>query len=614
MITVAYTASDSWTCPAGVKQIRLTMKGGGADGDGSNGGGGGARLRVNALTVAAGASYSFTVGGAGVDANWESGTLIAGGASGQTGGTVSGSADESASGGNGGLGTTCGETNFYGGGGAAASATTGNSGGDASCGEGDEGTNGTSENDGTAYGNGGLGNELGQGGIIEIEYEPPFLDFTVHPLGCFQNGDFEVEVSYKFGDDGSVDTSFTGDITLALTSNPGGSTITGTNPVSATAGVASFTLSLDQPGAGYYFSANTPDTTSASSFAFNIAQSLSMRVIVAEVRSLASITATIAPPPLGLIAQLVPPTIVAAAAMPLSPLTVEAQSVESLLQYAPVMMPPLQAILTQPAFGYSYDGTVDMKPLAVEAAPLREFLTGGSEHALSPLSTDIAFAGNLSFAVEMPPLVAYLNPLGMLATAAATSPLKPLQVQVRTVYGSLATDVQLSLQEISLEEFPVETTYDLELELELQEVEPELYPIQLRTLTASPDAKFAEAVRSSSSVVIFGSDTGEPFKLNPSASIYRRLGPAHIIHLGPAKPSFSTTEALFTLLTAFGELQPNEFYYEAPGGFLRIWNEITIQSSIIPDGDTAEIIISRATNPTSIPVPAITSLNAKRQF
>src|SRR5438552_5024571 len=56
---------------------------------------------------------------------------------------------------------------------------------------------------------------------------------------------------------GNVATGFTGDVTLALGANPGGGTLSGTNPVAAVSGVATFfDLSITKTGTGYTLTAS----------------------------------------------------------------------------------------------------------------------------------------------------------------------------------------------------------------------------------------------------------------------------------------------------------------------------------------------------------------------
>ncbi|HEX4633645.1 MAG TPA: PKD domain-containing protein, partial [Gemmatimonadales bacterium] len=70
---------------------------------------------------------------------------------------------------------------------------------------------------------------------------------------------------------GALAVAFTGTITVALGANPGGGTLHGTQTVSATNGVATFsTLSIDQAGAGYTLSATASNLTGTTSQGFDI--------------------------------------------------------------------------------------------------------------------------------------------------------------------------------------------------------------------------------------------------------------------------------------------------------------------------------------------------------
>src|SRR5207302_971874 len=55
---------------------------------------------------------------------------------------------------------------------------------------------------------------------------------------------------------GNVATGFTGAVAIALGSNPGGSTLSGTTPVAAVSGVATFFVSLNKAGTGYTLAAS----------------------------------------------------------------------------------------------------------------------------------------------------------------------------------------------------------------------------------------------------------------------------------------------------------------------------------------------------------------------
>src|SRR5262249_22264768 len=62
--------------------------------------------------------------------------------------------------------------------------------------------------------------------------------------------------------DGSVDQSYNGDVTIALTPNPGAPQLFGNPTILANHGVAHFTnLAIDVPGAGYTFTVTSRATT-----------------------------------------------------------------------------------------------------------------------------------------------------------------------------------------------------------------------------------------------------------------------------------------------------------------------------------------------------------------
>src|SRR2546422_873715 len=70
---------------------------------------------------------------------------------------------------------------------------------------------------------------------------------------------------------GNLVPSFTGSVTVALGANPGGATLSGTTPVAAVGGVATFVdLSVNKTGTGYTLTASVSGFTSATSTAFDI--------------------------------------------------------------------------------------------------------------------------------------------------------------------------------------------------------------------------------------------------------------------------------------------------------------------------------------------------------
>ncbi len=81
-VTVTFTASSTWTAPAGVTSVQAEAWGGGGGGggqgtrtsDGGGGGGGGAYSRVNSTTTVPGTNYTVSVGAQGTGGNDACGT------------------------------------------------------------------------------------------------------------------------------------------------------------------------------------------------------------------------------------------------------------------------------------------------------------------------------------------------------------------------------------------------------------------------------------------------------------------------------------------------------------------------------------------------------------
>src|SRR3989475_552757 len=69
---------------------------------------------------------------------------------------------------------------------------------------------------------------------------------------------------------GNVATGFTGAVAIALGSNPGGSTLSGTTPVAAVSGVATFFVTLNRTGTGYTLTASAGGFAPVTSTAFDI--------------------------------------------------------------------------------------------------------------------------------------------------------------------------------------------------------------------------------------------------------------------------------------------------------------------------------------------------------
>src|SRR3989449_244507 len=82
---------------------------------------------------------------------------------------------------------------------------------------------------------------------------------------------------------GNLVSSFTGSVTVALRTNPGGATLSGTTSVSAASGVASFpTLTLDKTGTSYSLTATAVGLNTATSSGFNITPGTATQLVFSQ--------------------------------------------------------------------------------------------------------------------------------------------------------------------------------------------------------------------------------------------------------------------------------------------------------------------------------------------
>ena len=104
---------------------------------------------------------------------------------------------------------------------------------------------------------------------------PTHVAFTPQPSNVAAGATISPAVQVTAQDSaGSTATSFSGTITVAIGSNPGGGTLSGTISVSAVNGVATFSnLSINNPGAGYTLTAAASGLSGAASAAFNVTAS-----------------------------------------------------------------------------------------------------------------------------------------------------------------------------------------------------------------------------------------------------------------------------------------------------------------------------------------------------
>ena len=98
------------------------------------------------------------------------------------------------------------------------------------------------------------------------------LAFAVQPSNATAGGALAPAVQVVAQDaNGNTATSYTGNVTVTLSANPGGAALSGTVTVAAASGVASFgTLSLDKAAAGYTLAAAAAGLTGATSAPFNV--------------------------------------------------------------------------------------------------------------------------------------------------------------------------------------------------------------------------------------------------------------------------------------------------------------------------------------------------------
>ena len=101
---------------------------------------------------------------------------------------------------------------------------------------------------------------------------PSKLAFAVQPTNALAGASIAPAVQIVVQDAlGNTVTTSSASIVLAIGTNPGAGSLSGTSNLNATAGVAGFaTLSINRPGTGYTLSASSSGLTAATSSAFNI--------------------------------------------------------------------------------------------------------------------------------------------------------------------------------------------------------------------------------------------------------------------------------------------------------------------------------------------------------
>ncbi len=118
---------------------------------------------------------------------------------------------------------------------------------------------------------------------FNVTSTPTHLALTVPPLSSETAGaPFSVTVAAE-DSSGNIVSSFTGNVTVSLSANPGKSTLGGTLTVKAVGGQATFSnLTLSKPGTGYVLQFSTSGLTSATSSPFNVVVAAARLVITAQ--------------------------------------------------------------------------------------------------------------------------------------------------------------------------------------------------------------------------------------------------------------------------------------------------------------------------------------------
>src|SRR5438132_1064278 len=108
------------------------------------------------------------------------------------------------------------------------------------------------------------------------------LGFSQQPTNTVAGSSITPAVTVQVQDvNGNLVNTSTASITVAIGTNPGGGTLSGTKTVSAVAGVATFSgVSIDKAGTGYTLTASSSGLTGATSAAFNITAGSATKFVV----------------------------------------------------------------------------------------------------------------------------------------------------------------------------------------------------------------------------------------------------------------------------------------------------------------------------------------------
>ena len=123
------------------------------------------------------------------------------------------------------------------------------------------------------------------------------LVFTVQPTSTSAGSAITPAVEVTAQDAlGNTASGFTGNVAVAIGTNPSGGTLAGTTTIAAVGGVATFgNVSIDRAGVGYALTAGSTGLAGATSGAFNITPSTGTKLVFTVQPTSAAAGATITP-------------------------------------------------------------------------------------------------------------------------------------------------------------------------------------------------------------------------------------------------------------------------------------------------------------------------------
>jgi hypothetical protein len=252
---------------------------------------------------------------------------------------------------------------------------------------------------------------------------PAKLAFSVQPSAATAGTALTPAVQVTVQDAlGNTVTSATTPVTLAIGANPGGGTLAGTATKSAVNGVASFfDLSLDRAGTGYTLTAAAGGLASATSAAFNIASSVTARLVFA-----------VQPPSAAAGGALTPAVQVAVQDASGNVVT----SATTLITVA-IGTNPGGATLVGTTQRSAVNGVATFTDLSLEKV--------GTGYTLTATASGVTGATSAGFAIT-PGAAARLGFTGQPSTTAARAAISPaVQVAIQDAYGNTVTNVSAAV-------------------------------------------------------------------------------------------------------------------------------------------------------------------------